>query len=140
MYINGGSGQFRHIRGFRVSGAGRLKAFIRESRGPRNGDMGRLLVPMIDNLETADEKLLRKPIEIKSPVSSVAWDEIIDVMSKVSDNERASAWRQLAWQFQRPGGQLSLAALAHVLADLHLQGWRMQVDGRRIWVIPPIAS
>jgi hypothetical protein len=35
---------------------------------------------------------------------------------------------------------LAAAATAHVLADLHLQGWRMRLDDRQLWVIPPPAT
>jgi hypothetical protein len=42
--------------------------------------------------------------------------------------------------FQASGLELGAAATTHILADLHLQGWLMQADERRLWVIPPIAN
>jgi hypothetical protein len=84
---------------------------------------------------------IRRPIEIKPLISPAAWNSIVEIILETSGNDRAAAWRKLAAQFQqRDRDDLAAAAVAQVLRDLHLQGWRMQVDRRQLWVIPPLVN
>jgi hypothetical protein len=98
-----------------------------------------MLMQMEDE-RAQEDKSLRTPVEIRPPVTPPAWNLIIEVILTTAEGERAVSWRKLAAQFQRRNLDLAAAAVSHVLADLHLQGWRMQVDGHQLWVIPPLAD
>jgi hypothetical protein len=124
-----------------ATGERRLKTAARESHQSRLGVSGRSLVPIpMEDTGSQEEKLLRTPIEIKPLIATPAWKSIVGVFLTTSEDHRASAWRKLAMLLREREGELAPAAVAYVLADLHVQGWRMQVDEEQLWVIPPVAS
>jgi hypothetical protein len=121
-----------------------VTSFSRKSRQkvrpPHKGTHQRSLVPVQEDPEAIDEKSARAPVEITPAVTLSAWNEILSVIAAYSDKDRPAMWRSLASLFQNERRDIAAAATSLILADLHLQGWRMRVDGRRLWVIPPIAT
>lgn len=80
----------------------------------------------------------RRPIRLRPNLDANVWFHILQVLRDHENVERPSAWLRLASQLGREnvGG----SALCLILADLHQQGWMLEIDGDCIWATPPLAT